>query len=82
MKFLTEDKLRKMSTKRLLNILKMTRAERSNIYAHAGHRCCEVCNEFIGNEKDWEEQVEKLAMPYNKYFDLLTKILSERENVK
>lgn len=79
-KFLTDERLQKLNTPRLLNVLRSARARHSSIRNHAGPRCCELCHEYIGD--DWENDVEKPAKPYKEYVEQIKAILATRENTK
>ena len=81
LKFLTTSQLVHLTTPRLLRILKSARAVECSILKHYGHRCCEVCNEFIGSQKEWEEDVLKYSRPVTDYKNKIKELLSIREHV-
>lgn len=78
-KMLTDEQLQKLATNRLLAVFQMVRATISCIYTHYGHRCCEICNEYIGD--NWEEDVHQHAVPLEEYQNRIKAILNTREHV-
>jgi hypothetical protein len=76
---LDDVRLNKLATNRLLALLNSVRAKESNVFHHAGPRCCEECNEYIGD--DWEG-VKAQAAPYTHYINRIKAVLATREHVK
>lgn len=74
--FLTDEKLHAMSTEKLFHHFKMARAAVSFIFTYYGSRCCEICNEYIGD--DWEKDVAEPAKPFSKYLKRVKVILDSR----
>jgi len=77
--YLTAEQLNKLSTPRLLNVLKSARAVHSAIGHYRGPRCCELCHEYIGS--DWENDVEVPRRPVKEYMDKIKAVLATREHV-
>lgn len=80
MNILTKEQLLATPTKRLLAILKVARAIRSDIANHAGYRCCEICHEYVG--EDWEKDVGIPLKPWKDYCNLIKEILKDRPHVE
>jgi len=78
MEILTDERLQSLSTSRLLRLLDASRAKASNIWHHAGSRCCEICNEFIGTDEEWKKEVVEPAQKYEKYKERIKAVLSTR----
>lgn len=66
MEFLTNEELLKLSPGQLFRLFSQARIAESFQYNHGGDRCCNICNEFIGTEKEWQEVI-KLAKKYGEY---------------
>jgi len=80
MKFFSKEELESLGTKRLLTHLKFVNIELSIIYNNYGHRCCEICHEYIGN--DWEKDVGQYARPVEEYRKLVKSVLAGREHIE
>jgi len=74
--FLTDEQLKELSTEKLFHHFKMVRASESFVLNHYGHRCCEICHEYIGN--DWENDVAVHARPYGEYKSRVKRELDSR----
>ena len=79
MKFLSKEELESLSPKRLLTHLKFVNIKLSTIYNYYGHRCCEICHEYVGG--DWERDVGQYAKPVEEYKKLVKSVLSDREHL-
>jgi len=79
--FLTEDKLQKLPTKRLISLLNMARAKESSIKHYSGPRCCEVCHDFVGSEEEWQEVLNE-SRPFSDYIKKIKNILKTRPHVE
>ena len=66
---LTREQATKLTLQRLKALMSSVRAVISNISHTAGHRCCEICNEYIGG--DWDTDVGVHLRPHQAYFDML-----------
>lgn len=77
---LTQEQLEKLSTKRLLSVLRMATAWKSSILYYYGRRCCELCHEYIGD--DWERDVGRFYEPVKRYHEQIKVILATREHVE
>jgi len=71
--------LEKLPTKRLLGVLKKVRAKISSIEHYYGHRCCEICHEYV--EDNWEEDVQVFADLYESYLKKVKNLLAKREHI-
>ena len=74
---ITESDIRNCGVSSLRGILKSLRAQSSNIKNNWGDRCCEICNEYIGD--DWENDVAKHARPFDDRIRIVKKILNEKD---
>lgn len=79
LRILSDKELGRLSTQRLLGVLKAVRAVESDILSHAGRRCCEFCHEYIGN--DYENDVLKPAKPYTDYKNKVKILLASRPHI-
>lgn len=77
--FLNEEELEKLPTNRLLSILRGLRAITSAITHYEGHRHCEECHEYMGD--DYEKEVVQVRKPYRIYFQRVKKVLAKREHI-
>ena len=66
---LSKDKLEKLSLERILALMKSVRAVRSAVGRTLGHRCCEICHEYVGD--DWQKDVGQYLDMHDAYFELL-----------
>ena len=78
MKFLSKEKLKKLNIPRLKNVLKLANKEKNCIFRNAGPRCCEICNEYIGD--NWEKDVVIPAKPYTNYCQLVLSVIHAKTN--
>jgi hypothetical protein len=78
-KMLTVEEMEKLSTPRLLNVLKIARALESDAQLSRGRRCCEMCKEYIG--EDYEKDVAEPTRHLTNYKNRIKKILNTREHV-
>lgn len=73
---LTENQLKGMAINRLETILKVLKNGVKGFYLFAGHRCCEHCCQYVGN--DWEKDVVIPSKPYRDKQSLVQRILNEK----
>lgn len=78
MKTLTDAELNKLSTHRLINILRIVQKHYSNIAHHYGRRCCEMCHEYVGD--DWEKDVGQYLKPSKEYMNRIKAVLETRSH--
>lgn len=83
LKFLTVNELEKLNTKRLLGVLKSIRAvehttKRQNMSYGV---CCDVCNEWILGEEEFEKTVVPQIAYLTSYKNRIKKILATREHL-
>ena len=74
------DQLRKLSTQRLLYVLRTVTARISFIDNYYGPRCCEICHEYLGN--NWEEDVAQHSRLYVERHTEIKAILATREHIE
>ena len=68
---LTKEQAMKLTWPRLKCLMTSVRAVISGIHTYAGPRCCEVCNEFIGTQEEWQKDVVEPCKPMQAYFAML-----------
>ena len=74
----------KLQPRKVYEIFEHVRAKICHIYNHYDmmNRCCEVCCEYIGSDKEWEENVVSYAKPLEKFRDILKAELKRRPYAK
>lgn len=75
----TNDALKNLGTHQLMSHLGEVRAYRSNHSNRAGHRCCEICNEYVG--PNWETEIQPVLDEYDAYLKKIKDVLSTREHI-
>lgn len=75
--FKTDEQLKKMPTEALYKQYKLVRRYHNMLMGCEGPRCCELCREFIGNEEEWEDVLEK-TKPYKEYLKRLSNEIRSR----
>ncbi len=71
--FFSRDQLDHMSFERLMRHRKVLRAVIGQMSRTLGHRCCELCNEYVGD--DWENDVGQYVEPYQRHLDEVKDVL-------
>jgi len=84
MQMLTVEQLNKLTTKRLLGVLKVARAvEQANIeLLKSEHWCCEICKIWMGSKESFQEKVVNPTAHLTAYKNRIKKILAEREHIE
>ena len=77
---LSDKELNKLNEKRLRNVLNSARAVANNVLSSLGPRCCEICNEYIGD--DYERDVVIPAKKYTDYRDKIKNLLNSKYGKK
>jgi hypothetical protein len=75
----TDDQLNSMYTKQLIHLRNGIRGKRSTHANYAGHRCCEICHEYIGD--DWATEIQPRLDELDLYLTRIKKVLSTREHI-
>ena len=81
---LAVEQLNKLTTKRLLGVLKVARAVETSerrLYKMRGV-CCEMCMEWILGKEAFQEKVVKPTAHLTEYKNQIKKILAEREHIE
>ncbi len=77
----TKEELEAMHTRAILAHLQDIRVYRSSTANHAGPRCCEICNEYIGSDEFWNEVIKPKLDEYSAYLTIIKSVLSTREHI-
>lgn len=77
------EQLKKLNTKRLLNVLNQARAVRSaeRLRLRSLGWCCDICKEWKGTKESFEEKVNKPTAHLTAYVNRIKSILATREHI-
>jgi hypothetical protein len=76
---LSDEKLQALHTKQLINLKNGMKALHTQHAMYTGHRCCEICNEYVG--PDWDAEVKPRLDELKAYMTRIKAVLATREHI-